>query len=109
FKSAHFDGSQKTIVSLGLDPGGQAFNAIADLDSPNVYATAHISALPSSMQVTIDPVGGSVNYIASSVIPELDGTFLQRDTQTFGGFTLNGLPKNITLTFNTASGAPQIT
>jgi hypothetical protein len=109
FKSAHFDGSQKTIVSVGLDPGGQEFNALADLDSPNIFAKAHVSALPSSMTVTLDPVGGSVTYSASSIIPELDGSFLQRDTQTYGAFTLNGLPKNITLTFNTTGAAPEIT
>src|SRR5205814_1493571 len=51
----------------------------------------------------------SMTYNASSIIPELDGTFLQRDTQTYGAFTLNGLPKNITLTFNTAGPAPEIT
>ncbi len=109
FKSAHFDGSQKTIVSLGLDPGGQEFNALADMDSPNILANVHISELPSLVNVTIDPVSGAVTYSADRVIPELDGSFLKRDTQTFGGFTLLGLPKNIQLTFNTTGVAPEIT
>ena len=109
FKSAHFDGSQKTIVSLGLDPGGQEFNALADLDDPNILAKAHIAALPSSMTVTIDPEGGAVTYAADRVIPELDGSFEQRDTSTVGSFTLLGLPQNITLGFNTTGAAPQIT
>ena len=109
FKSAHFDGSQKTIVSLGLDPGGQEFNALADLDHPNILAKAHIAALPSSVTVTIDPEGGAVTYAADRVIPELDGSFEQRDTSTLGSFTLHGLPKNITLGFNTSGVAPQIT
>jgi hypothetical protein len=109
FKSAHFDGSQKTLVSLGLDPGGQEFNALADLNDPDILATAHIAELPSSMTVTIDPEGGAVTYAADRVIPELDGSFEQRDTHTVGSFTLHGLPKNITLGFNTSGAAPQIT
>jgi hypothetical protein len=109
FKSAHFDPSDKTVVSLGLDPGGQAFNAVADLDDPNVLANVHVSELPSTMTVTIDPEGGAVTYAADRVIPELDGSFEQRDTSTIGSFTLHGLPKNITLGFNTSGAAPQIT
>ena len=31
FASAHFDGSEDTTVELGLSPGGQSFDAIADL------------------------------------------------------------------------------
>lgn len=109
FRSAHFDGSQKTIVSLGLDPGGQAFDAIADLDDPNVYATVHVGSLPSSMGVVIDPVGGSATYSASSVIPDLTGSFTKRDTQTLASLSLLQLPKNIAVTFNTSGAAPSLT
>ena len=109
FQSAHFDGSQKTIVTLGLNPGGQSFDAIADLDSPNVLATVHVSQLPSNIAVTIDPVGGSATYAASSIIPDLHGTFTQRDTGTVADLTLTQLPKNITLNFNISGAAPQIT
>ena len=109
FQSAHFDGSQKTIVSVGLSPGGQSFDALADLDSPNVLASVHVSKLPATMNVTIDPVGGSATYSASSVIPDLHGSFTQRDTDTIGDFKLTDLPKNIQLTFNTSGAAPVIT
>lgn len=112
FKSAHFDGSQKTIVSVGLDPGGQSFDALADLsgsDGPNILASVHVSQLPSTMTATIDPEGGAVTYAADRVIPDLHGSFLQRDTQTYGDFKLTDIPKNITLTFNTTGVAPEIT
>ena len=109
FQAAHFDGSQKTTLSMVLNPGTQPFQAIADLDSPNVYATAHVSALPSSMAVTIDPVGGSATYSASSIIPELDGAFTQRDTSTTANFTLNNLPKNIAATWAITGTNPQVT
>ncbi|MCU1657396.1 MAG: hypothetical protein JWO57_2052 [Pseudonocardiales bacterium] len=108
FQSAHFDGSQKTIVSLGLDPGGQAFDAIADLDSPNVLASVHVSKLPATMSVAIDPVGGVATYSASSIIPDLHGSFTQRDTGTIADLKLTQLPKNISLSFNTSGAAPQI-
>ncbi len=109
FKSAHFDGSAKTVVSLGLDPGGQSFDAIADLDSPNILATAHIDALPSSMAVTFDPAAGAANYTASSIIPEMDATFTNRDSGMTGSATLKGLPKTIGLTFNTSGDSPSVT
>jgi hypothetical protein len=92
-----------------LNPGGQAFQAIADLDSPNVLAEAHVSALPGSMAVTIDPIGGSATYSASSIIPELDGSFTQRDTGTTANFTLDDLPKNITATWAISGSNPQVT
>lgn len=113
FKSAHFDGTANTQVGLGLDPGGQAFNALADLvdtnSGLNVLAQAHVSQLPSSVAVTIDPGTGVVTYAADRIIPELDGSFLKRDTNTSAAFTLLGLPKNITLTFNTSGASPDIT
>jgi hypothetical protein len=112
FESAHFDGSQHTTVSVGLDPGGQSFDALADLSGagdPNVLASVHVSQLPSTMTVTIDPDGGAVTYAADRVIPDLHGSFLQRDTQLLGNFKLTDLPKHITLTFNTTGAAPEIT
>lgn len=109
FKSAHFDGHEDTTVSLGLNPGGQSFDAIADLDDPNILATAHIDALPSDVAVTFDPDNGTATYTASSVIPEMDASFTDRDTQMFGKAELHGLPKNIGLTFNTTGEVPQVT
>lgn len=109
FKSAHFDGSKNTTVALGLDPGGQSFDAIADLDSPNVLATAHIDALPSNVQVVFNPSLGKADYTASAVIPELDASFTNRDTQMHGDAKLTNLPKTIGLTFNTAGDNPNVT
>jgi len=109
FKSAHFDGHEDTTVSLGLNPGGQSFDAIADLDDPNILATAHIDALPSSVAVTFDPDNGAATYTASSIIPEMDATFTDRDTQMFGKAELHDLPKNIGLTFNTSGEVPEVT
>lgn len=109
FTSARFEGNESTKLSLGLTPGGQSFRAIADLDDPNVLATAHIGALPSSMAVTFDPDNGSATYTASSVIPLLEATFLDRDTHMTGTAALTLLPKNIALTFNTSGPSPQVT
>ena len=114
FTSAHFDGHQKTNVALGLSPGGQTFDAIADIDDSatgglNVLANAHVGALPASMEVTFDPDNGSADYTASSVIPLLTASFTDRTTQMFGNAKLTDLPKNIGLTFNTSGGTPQIT
>lgn len=109
FKSAHFDGSEDTTVALGLSPGGQSFDAIADLDDPNVLATAHVGALPANMQVTFDPANGAATYTASSVIPLLEAGFTDRDTQMHATGKLVDLPKTIGLTFNTSGDVPQIT
>lgn len=69
FTSAHFQNTDdKMVVGLGLNPGGQAFDAIADLDSPNVYATAHITQLPSSISITDDASTSTYTYSASSPI-----------------------------------------
>ena len=76
FESAHFDGSENTSVALGLNPGGQSFDAIADLDDPDVLAKVHVGALPSDLAVTISPSAQNVSYPASSVIPLLTGSFL---------------------------------
>jgi hypothetical protein len=114
FTSAHFDGHEDTNVSLGLTPGGQTFDAIADIDDSatggmNVLATAHVGALPSTMAVTFDPDNGTADYSASSVIPLLTASFTDRDTQMFGNVKLTDLPKNIGLTFNTSGGTPEVT
>ncbi|MCW2786483.1 MAG: hypothetical protein JWP74_3000 [Marmoricola sp.] len=108
FKSAHFDGSANTAVALGLSPGGQSFDAIADLDDPNVLATAHIDALPANVQVTFDPANGAATYTASSVIPEMDATFTDRDSGMHGDAKLTDLPQTIGLTFNTSGDNPQV-
>lgn len=109
FESAHFDGSEDTTVSVGLNPGGQSFEAIADLDDPNVYARAFVSQLPTDMAVTLSPSAGSATYTASSIIPLLEASFTLRDTDTFATAKLTDLPKNIDLTFNTSGGTPQVT
>jgi hypothetical protein len=114
FTSAHFDGHQKTDVALGLTPGGQTFDAIADIDDsasggPNVKATAHVGALPSTMSVSFDPDNGAATYQASSVIPLLKASFTDRATQMFGDVKLTDLPRNIGLTFNTSGAVPQVT
>lgn len=113
FKSAHFQGNEQTEVSLGLNPGGQTFDAVADIDDPdggpNVLATAHVGALPANMAVTFDPDNGAADYAASSVIPLLEASFTDRDTEMFGNARLTDLPKNIGLTFNTTGEVPQVT
>ena len=109
FESVHFDGSEDTSVAVGLSPGGQSFEAIADLDDPNVYARAFVSSLPSSMAVTLSPSAGSATYSASSIIPLLEASFTLRDTMQFAEARLLDLPKNITLGFNTSGATPQIT
>jgi hypothetical protein len=69
FQSAHFENTDnRMVVGLGLNPGGQAFDAIADLDSPNVYATAHVTQLPSSITITDDAATSTYTYTASSPI-----------------------------------------
>lgn len=113
FKSAHFDGHEETNVALGLNPGGQTFDAIADIDDPgtgpNVLATAHVGALPSSIEVAFDPDNGTADYEASSIIPLLKAAFTDRDTEMFGNATLTDLPKNIGLGFNTSGEVPEVT
>lgn len=113
FKSAHFDGHEETNVALGLNPGGQTFDAIADIDDPddgpNVLATAHIGALPADMAVAFDPANGTANYTASSVIPLLQAAFTDRDTGMYATGKLTDIPKSIGLTFNTSGEIPEIT
>lgn len=112
FKSAHFDGTKDTSVALGLSPGGQSFEAIADLKDPDgldALAKARISALPQDIAVTLSPTDGTATYTASSVIPELEASFTKRDTDTFASVKLTDLPKQIGLTFNTSGAVPSIT
>lgn len=114
FTSAHFDGHEDTNVSLGLTPGGQTFDAVADIDDSadggqNVLATAHVGALPANMAVTFDPDNGTADYAASSVIPLLTASFTDRATQMFGSAKLTDLPENIGLTFNTSGESPEVT
>ncbi len=113
FKSAHFQGNEQTEVAVGLNPGGQSFDVVADIDDPdpgpNVLATARISALPANMAVTFDPDNGEAEYTASSVIPELEASFTDRDSGMFGNAKLTDLPKNIALTFNTEGESPEVT
>jgi hypothetical protein len=109
FKSAHFDGSEDTTVELGLSPGGQSFDAVADLDDPNVLAKAHVSKLPANMKVTLDPADGAATYQASSIIPLLRASFTDRDTEMFAKAELTDLPKNIALAFNTSGAVPEVT
>lgn len=109
FESLHFDGSEDTTVSVGLEPGGQSFEAIADLDDPNVHARAYVAELPKDMSVTISPAAGTATYTGDSVIPLLEGSFTDRDTEAFASVALTDLPERIGLTFNTSGDTPQIT
>lgn len=109
FTSAHFDGSSDTDVTVGLTPGGQSFDVIADMDQPNVLATAHIDALPADMAVHYSPANGTATYTASSVIPHLTGAFTDRDTQMNGSIEFTDIPRTIGLTFNTSGAVPDIT
>jgi hypothetical protein len=112
FRSAHFENvDNKMVVGLGLNPGGQAFDAIADLDSPNVFATAHITQLPSSITITDDAANSTYTYNASSpinaglVIPDVsasitlrpgtDTTVLPSDDNLSAGIT--NIPAQISL------------
>lgn len=118
FKSAHFENqNHKMVVGLGLNPGGQAFDAIADLDSPNVYATAHITQLPSQITFTDDASTSTFTYAASSPInaglaipdvsasitlrPGTDTTIVPSDDHLFAGIT--NLPATIALQLDTAN------
>ena len=110
FQSAHFENATKTIVGLGLNPGGQAFDAIGDLDSPNVLATAHITQLPSTISVTADPATSSYTYNASSPInagipntPDVSAAFTQRDTGDMLSAGITNLPATIGLTLDSAN------
>jgi hypothetical protein len=110
FQSAHFENAQKTIVSLGLNPGGQAFDAIADSDSPNILATAHITQLPSTISVTIDPATSTDTYSASSPInagilntPDVSAAFTQRDTGDALSAGITNIPQTVQLTLDSAN------
>ena len=100
FASAHFDSQDDLNVALGLSPGGQSFDAIADLDDPNVLGTVHISNLPSSLEVTVSPSGESVTYDASSSINQITADIELRDTGDTLGVDINGVPQTIDLLFD---------
>jgi hypothetical protein len=100
FKSAHFDGSEDTTVALGLSPGGQSFDAVADLDDPDVLAKVHVAQLPANLAVTISPSAQNVDYTASSVIPSITGSFLKRDTGDELGIEIQNIPTSVDLLFD---------
>lgn len=100
FESAHFDGSEDTTVALGLSPGGQSFDAIADLDDPNVLAEVHVSELPADLGVTISPAEQLTTYSASSEIPLLTGSFTKRDTGDTLDVAIHDIPTSIALHFD---------
>jgi hypothetical protein len=110
FKSAHFENSTKMVVGLGLSPGGQAFDAIADLDSPNVLATAHITQLPSSITFTDDASTATYTYSASSPInaaipntPDVSASITLRDTGDVLSAGITNLPAQIQLQLDSAN------
>lgn len=108
-KAAHAEPAQKALYRLTLDPGGQPFQAIADMDDPNIRAELRISAMPADMQVTIDPVTGAAQYAASSVIPDLEGGFTQRTSGTLAKLKMTQLPRNIGATWAITGASPQVT
>lgn len=97
FRSAHFDGTDDLNVVLGLDPGGQSFDAYADLDDPNVVAEAHVSDLPSTIGVTVSPDGENATYDASSSIGQISASILQRDTDDALSVDIGDVPTHFTL------------
>ena len=100
FKSAHFDGSEDTVVELGLSPGGQSFDAIADLDDPDVLAKAHVSELPTNLAVTVSPSGESATYTASSSIPLIRASIEKRDTGDELAVEILDVPTAVSLLFD---------
>jgi hypothetical protein len=100
FASAHFDSQDDLNVALGLNPGGQSFDAIADLDDPNVLAHAHISNLPTSVEVTVSPDGESATYDASSSINQITADILLRDTDDALSIDIGDVPTQFTLQFD---------
>lgn len=105
----HVEPSQKALYSLTLNPGGQPFKAVADLDSPNVLATLEVSNLPSTIAVTMDPAAGAATYQASSVINSAKARFDQRATGMVGLVELEDIPQSIDVGFTTGGATPQVT
>jgi hypothetical protein len=103
FQSAHFENLPKTIVTLGLNPGGQPFDAIADLDVPDVHAEVHISNLPSTISVTVDPAASTYTYSASAPITSITALVHKLDTGDLLSAAIVGVPKTITLTLDSAN------
>lgn len=106
---AHIDPSEKASYGLQLSPGGQPFQAIAELDGPNRRADVLISNLPSSIQIDLDPTNGSATYAASAVIASVDARYEEIDIGRIAEVGLDQVPKNITATWATGGDEPQIT
>ena len=114
FKSAHFENSTKMILGLGLSPGGQAFDAIADIiDVPNnlnILANAHITQLPSSISLTDDPTTTTYTYTASSPInagipgtPDVGASITLRDTGDVLSAGITNIPAQIEMQMDSAN------
>ncbi|HYG92210.1 MAG TPA: hypothetical protein VD859_01375 [Nocardioides sp.] len=100
FSSAHFDGSSDTFVELGLNPGGQSFDAIADLNDPDVLAKAHVAELPRTMSVRVSPEGESATYTGATEIPLIRASIDKRDTGDKLGVEIEGVPTEVGLLFD---------
>ena len=108
-QAAHMDPSAKANYSMTLSPGGQPFQAIADLDDPNVLATLDVSNLPPNIDVTLDPANGGATYQASSVINGVQALFNKRDTGMLGKVELESVPQTINIGFATGGATPEVT
>jgi hypothetical protein len=108
-KAAHADPSEKATYSLTMDPGNQPFEGLAELDAPNRLAEVHISNLPPTITVTLDPANGKATYAAQSVISSVDATYKQLDSGQQAVVGLTNVPKNITATWATGGASPSIT
>ena len=106
---AHIDPSEQASYGLQLSPGGQPFEAIAELDDPNRAAHVTISNLPSSIQLDLDPVGGEATYTASSVIDSIDARYDQLDAGTVGHVVLEAIPTTLSATWETGGSTPALT
>lgn len=104
-QAAHFDPSESASYGLTLNPGGQGFTAIGDLDDPNVRATATISNLPSTMQVDLAPKTGKATWQASAPVASIAGLFQNRANGELVGAEINELPATIDLTYDAKNSA----
>ncbi|MEA3202035.1 MAG: hypothetical protein QOE90_3463 [Thermoplasmata archaeon] len=101
--TATTDPTNGAYARLRLSPGGQTFNATADLDS-DTYATLQIAALPNDVTLSMRPGSGSFSYAGAASGTSLTARLWRVSTGLIGAVDLPSLPASLSLTW--AMGPP---
>jgi len=90
----HMDPENGGQYAIDLQPGGQEFNALVDLNREQI-ATLHVASLPSTIEVDMTSGQNSFGYDADDRIPLVRATYEDRTKGLQALVELEGLPQTV--------------